>query len=184
MHQTATKVMFPQDIPDFLEHELQGDVWNSEDLDLALQRLYDKGGGTFDFADIVHGPTDFGTRDQEFGFADPQKCTDKPYSYFTPAVSEKNVIGVVGQFLYRAEKHDKIASRAQLMINAAGHSQIDLPRKRPMRTWWLLASLQVDPGTRLTGSSTLRFALRRLSRGSRTFLLTRVFTSLRIERFE
>ena len=127
-HQTASKMMFPQDIPEFLEHELQGEVWHTEELDVALQRLYNKGGGTFDPAEIVHGPTDFGTRDQEFGYADPQVCAKPPYSEFFPAVSDKNITGVVGQFLHWAEKHDKTASKAQAMLHAAGHPQTDLPR--------------------------------------------------------
>ena len=128
LHQTATKLLYPQDIPDFLEHELQGELWLTEELDSALQRLYNRGGGTFDPAEIVRGPTEFGTRDQEFGHADPPRRAKRPYSDVFPEVSDRTVTGVLGQFLQWAEKYDKTAARAQVMLKAAGHPQTDLPQ--------------------------------------------------------
>ena len=62
--------MHPQDILDFVRRELHEEKWTPADLEEALQKLYDGGGGTLDPATIIRGPTNFRDVDAEVGAAD------------------------------------------------------------------------------------------------------------------
>ena len=119
--------MHPEDVPDLVREELHGEDWSLDDLEQALQTLYDNGGGTFDPASIVRGSTEFTTRDDEYGSANQQASVARPYSDFFPQVSRKTSHGIIGEFLEEVERTDKTAARAHVMLRAEGFGHTDLP---------------------------------------------------------
>ena len=126
--QSEIRLMHPDDILDFVKHELYGENWTEEGLESALSKLYSKGGGTFDPADIIQGPSDIKTLDGFYGFADAVPAVSKPYANFYPMVSKvASIKGPIGQFLHWAEKHDASAASAEIMLRCANHGIMDVP---------------------------------------------------------
>ena len=120
--------MDPTEIPEFVEHELFGESWSSQDLENALDSLYSAGGGTFDPASVIQGHTDFGRFDADYGMADRVNAAPRPYADIFPLVAKNSVIaGLVGHFLRWAEKYDKSADRADVMLRCANLGPVDLP---------------------------------------------------------
>ena len=128
LHQRGTRLMHAEDIVDFVRHELHGEEWNEADLEQALQRLYDGGGGTFDPATIIRGPTDFCKFDAELGVADAVPHIKPPYSDVFPECSRPPPLGLIGEFLQQVERSDKSAAKAHIMLRAEGCAPVDLPR--------------------------------------------------------
>ena len=126
-HQKVTRLMHPQDIPDFVKEELCGEEWSEQGLEYALSSLYRTGGGTFDPVDIIEGPSDFGKTDELYP-SDASMNWNLPYSDLFPAVSaETEASGLIGQFLRWTAKHDKTAVAAAAMSRHAAAPCGDLP---------------------------------------------------------
>ena len=120
--------MHPDDILEFVKLELHGENWTVDGLVNALTLLYSKGGGTFDPADIIQGPSDLKMLDGVYGFADAVPLIPKPYANIYPMTTEATSIkGPIGQFLHWAEKHDASAARAEIMLRCANQELIDVP---------------------------------------------------------
>ena len=130
--QRQTRLVHPDDILDCVRHELQGHAWTSDDLEEELERLYAKGGGTFDPASICRGPTDFALLESQYGVADSIHKTVRPYSDFFPPGSKKvnrTSPDLIDGFLRSVEKNEKAAPPAEAM-RAASRTHgitIDMP---------------------------------------------------------
>ena len=126
-----TRLVHPDDIMDCVRHELQGESWTAEDLDQELERIYAKGGGTFDPASICRGPTDFKVLDAQHGVVGTGSTTAKPYSDVFPPVSTRSTrtYDLVDEFLHLVEKNEKDAPLAEAMRAAQRvHGiSVDLP---------------------------------------------------------
>ena len=130
-HQSATELMHPDVISDFLDDELYGEEWCEQTLEQRLAEIYQTGRGHLDPADLLidgNRRQELLDHDRSHGFADAIIPEPSFAATFCPRPADYLHADLRGEFLQQMAKKESNPSASAMMSWAATReSVIQLP---------------------------------------------------------